>query len=109
MKTSPQGSRICAEEKVQKLLESDMVDDSREQHLPDIAGLAYVDCDSTHIIQTGSTPSKIQALTRESRHKVLPEPRWYLKLIHAGKRENSFLQRSVTGYIKHTPGQVPNP
>ena len=86
-----------------------MVDDSREQHLPDIAGLVYIDCDSTHKIRTGSTPGKIQALKRESGHRVLPEPRCYLKLIHAGKRENSFLQRSVTGYIKHAPGQVPNP
>lgn len=86
-----------------------MVDGSRELHLPDIAGLAYIDYDSTHKIQTGSTPGKIQSLKRESRHKVLPEPRWYLKLTHARKKEIRFLQRSVTGYIKHTPGQVPNP
>lgn len=86
-----------------------MVDDWREQNLPDIAGLVYIDCESTHKIQTGTTPGKIQALERKSGHKVLPEPRWYLQLIHDGKRENSFLQRSVTGHIKHAPGQVPNP
>ena len=54
-------------------------------------------------VQTRQLP----ALRRGSRYKDPPQPRIYLQWIPLGKGKISALQWSVTGYVNHTPQQIP--
>lgn len=105
----PQVSGIYTEEEEERLLESKIVDDSKET-VASRYNRTDMDMKSQTLEQHTQDrhkfePDEISAQRRESKHKTLPLTRTYLQLIPAEKG-NSVLQWSDIGYINHNPGPV---